>query len=67
MLSYLDCLIIFIVGGLFINPRRYRNIYRAMLAACLCGAATTAAYLLITRVLDDQVKALVAWATGVFS
>lgn len=65
MLSYLDCVIIFILGGLFVNPRRYRNVYRAMLAALAAGAATAAVYLLITRVLYGPTVELVARLAGV--
>jgi hypothetical protein len=64
VLSYLDCVIMFIVGGLFVNPRRHRNVYRAMLAAFLWGVGTAAAYLLITRVLIGPTE-LVARVAGV--
>jgi hypothetical protein len=47
MLSHFDTIVLFILGGLFVNPRRYRTVYRAMGAALLYGAATAAAYLLV--------------------
>ncbi|MEU0950465.1 hypothetical protein ABZ379_48780 [Streptomyces canus] len=47
MLNHFDVIVLFILGGLFIDPRRYRNVYRAMGAAVLCGAATAVAYLLV--------------------
>ncbi|MFK0063396.1 hypothetical protein ACIQTN_29725 [Streptomyces werraensis] len=49
MLSNLDVLILGLLGCLFINPRRYRTLWRALLAAFACGAATAAAYLLVFR------------------
>ncbi|WP_411092269.1 hypothetical protein [Streptomyces sp. 049-1] len=49
MLDHVDALILFILGGLFINPRRYRTVYRAMGAAVLTGAATAGCYLLAVR------------------
>ncbi|MEU5498492.1 hypothetical protein [Streptomyces griseofuscus] len=51
MLTNLDVLILTILGGLFINPRRYRSCWTAVLAALATGIATGAVYMLVTRVL----------------
>jgi hypothetical protein len=67
MLSYLDCLILFILGGLFVNPRRYSSVYRAAIAAFAAGLLTAAVYLLVTRVLLGPMAELGAALAGVFA
>ncbi|MEV6738654.1 hypothetical protein AB0N14_17665 [Streptomyces sp. NPDC051104] len=51
MLDNIDVLILTILGCLFVNPRRYRSCWTAALTALGCGAATGAAYFLVTRML----------------
>ncbi|MFF4900500.1 hypothetical protein [Streptomyces sp. NPDC001068] len=41
-----------------VNPRRYRNLYRALTAYALCSVAVGAGYLLVTSHSGD-------WITGV--
>lgn len=49
LLTYWDVLVVALLGGLFVNPRRYRNVYTALGAYALCATATGAGYLLVTR------------------
>ncbi|MDH6489616.1 hypothetical protein [Streptomyces sp. SAI-127] len=49
MLSNLDVLILGLLGCLFINPRRFKTVWRALLAAFACGIVTAAVYLLVAR------------------
>ncbi|MFF1468005.1 hypothetical protein ACIQWL_09080 [Streptomyces mirabilis] len=59
MLSYWDVLAVALVGPLFfVNPMRFRNVYRALAAYALCGVAIGAAYVLVTRPAGD-------WIAGV--
>ncbi|MEV0016645.1 hypothetical protein [Streptomyces tendae] len=53
MLDYWDAVLLFALGGLFINPRRFRTVYGAMGAAFLSGAATAGLYLLVVRPLQE--------------
>lgn len=58
MLSYWDVLVVALLGGLFVDPRRYRNVYTALAAWALCAVATGTGYLLVTRPAGD-------WIAGV--
>lgn len=49
MLPHFDTIVVFLLGGLLINPRRFRTVHRAALAALCSGAATAAVYLLLVR------------------
>ncbi|PSK43953.1 hypothetical protein B0E38_07758 [Streptomyces sp. 111WW2] len=66
MLGYIDVVIVAILGGLLVNPRRYRTLTRAILATFVCSACAAAGYLLITRPLAGPFAAFLDWMTGAF-